>query len=966
MKKGTWSQGTRSQGTQPQGMPSQGTPPQGTQPQGSRPLEQETALGILPVMPEERRYGFWDAALILSGYCIATWSYTQGAYLATLVGFRQLLAGAFAGAIFMLLIYQLPVVLSVRYGIDIWIWLRAVFGSRGVKVMTLVIIAVNFPWYAVCGEMFASSMENLAGIAGVPVPIEAHRLLALLCVAVGSLIALKGLGPITWSTRLLVPALLAVGVIVAAVAFTQVPFSVIWDYVPKRPRYDDPLIAYVVSVEANFAFVITLVGGMAEVPRLARTERGGYLAGVVGQGISGSFFVVLGAVMAIATEYATGAMSEDPSVMMAALKVPSLAYTSLLLVAFANIGTQAVGSYLYGVMLKSTFRRVRYGCLVGVLGLYVGALCLWGGILEYFGAFLTLGACVYGPLAGLLFTDFFLVRKGRLAFRSAYGVKGHEAYRYTGGFQLVGFLCLAAGMCASLFVYDPVGGVVHRPLLFMLTPTGLSFLTAGLLYWFLSSLAPVRRYMRKDLAERPDTKPFDRFRRPPRQNAFAMPFLWLGCWVMMKRAGLVIRKRGMKGLKPPFLVLGTHHSFTDFYVTPLALFPHRANYVSELEGFEAFGEWYYRQAGCLGTRKFVDDFALIQNIRWVMKRRGILVLYPEARYANVGTSSVLPESVAKLVKVLKVPVVTLNMKGNYLRSPIWNARLRREVRLEAELSLAVSGDEAARLSVREIGERLEAYLTYDEYAWQREKKMAVTVPWRAEGLHMPLYQCRCCRTAFQMRSQGNKLFCRSCGAVWAMDEYGTLELERRGLDGKNVEGKNAEGKNVEGKTVENQNQEGQNQENVKPKGSGERIYIPDWYEWERENVIQEIREGRYSLDCPVRVEALPNAVNFIDCGKGRLVHGRDGFALTFTHYQDGKTRTIHFPSISMTSIHTEYNYRGKGQCVVLSVPDDSYFLFPLEENGFNATRIQFAVEELYALAKREKSKGVSDTSGWVK
>ena len=40
--------------------------------------------------------------------------------------------------------------------------------------------------------------------------------------------------------------------------------------------------------------------------------------------------------------------------------------------------------------------------------------------------------------------------------------------------------------------------------------------------------------------------------------------------------------------------------------------------------------------GCLGTRKFVDDFALIQNIRRVMERKGILVLYPEARYANVG------------------------------------------------------------------------------------------------------------------------------------------------------------------------------------------------------------------------------------------------------------------------------------------------------------------------------------------
>ena len=97
-----------------------------------------------------------DAVLILSGYCIATWSYTQGAYLASLVGFRQLLIGAFAGALFMLLLYQLPVILSVRYGIDIWIWLRAVFGVRGVKAMTLVIIAVNFPWYAQSSAAFCS------------------------------------------------------------------------------------------------------------------------------------------------------------------------------------------------------------------------------------------------------------------------------------------------------------------------------------------------------------------------------------------------------------------------------------------------------------------------------------------------------------------------------------------------------------------------------------------------------------------------------------------------------------------------------------------------------------------------------------------------------------------------------------------------------------------------------------------
>ena len=54
-------------------------------------VAREALFGSLPILSNERLYGFVDALLLLSGYCIATWSYTQGAYLATLVGFRQLL-----------------------------------------------------------------------------------------------------------------------------------------------------------------------------------------------------------------------------------------------------------------------------------------------------------------------------------------------------------------------------------------------------------------------------------------------------------------------------------------------------------------------------------------------------------------------------------------------------------------------------------------------------------------------------------------------------------------------------------------------------------------------------------------------------------------------------------------------------------------------------------------------------------
>jgi cytosine/uracil/thiamine/allantoin permease len=877
----------------------------------NKEVEKEVYCGTLPVLPKERKYGFLDALLVLSGYCIATWSYTQGSYLATLVGFKQLLIGAFLAAIFMLLIYQVPVIMSTRYGIDIWIWLRSVFGPMGNKIVTIVIIVINFPWYAVCCELFADSMENLLGLFGIQLFNGAHLILSLSCVIIGTIIALRGVSTITWTTRILVPLLLLVGVAVVVVGFTSVPMDVIWNYQPELAGDADKTVNYVLSIEANFAFVITLVGGMAEVPRLCKSEKSGYYAGVMGQGVAGSFFVVVGAVMAIAMQYVTGKMVDDPTLMMATLSAPILGLSSLLLVAFANIGTQAVGSYIYGVMLKSTFKKTSYKLLVLILGIYVALLCVWGKITEYFGSFLTIGACVYAPLAALLFVDFFLVRKQKIDLKSAYELPGHNAYKYSKGFNIVGIVCLVLGFGFTLLIFDPISVVIHNKILFMLTPTFASFLFTGLLYYLLCRIPGIRRYVRRDTYAGPDKKPFDRAKTPPRQNLLMLPLMWLACKIIVRPYNLKIDKHNMEGIKPPFLVYGSHNSFMDFYVTPLALKPYRANYISELEGFENFGEWIYRQVGCLGTRKFINDQHLIKNIIKVIKRGDIMVIYPEARYANVGTNSHLTPSVAKLAKLLKVPVVTINMQGNYLQQPIWNLKERKGARLHADLKCVVTQDEIEKLSVDEILSRISQELTYDEYKYQLENKIVIDDEWRAEGLHYPLYRCRKCGRDFAMTTSGSKITCKYCGDSYEMDELGQLHSS-----------------------------------------GGETIHIPDWYEWQRGFVHEEIREGRYKLDIPVRIWALPNAVNFVDCGEGRFIHDNSGFSLEFDNYRTEKHETLKFPAKSMTSLHTEYDYRGKyGPCVTLSTYDDTFFIYPTDESRdvFNPTKIQFATEYLGGL-----------------
>ena len=412
-----------------------------------------------------------------------------------------------------------------------------------------------------------------------------------------------------------------------------------------------------------------------------------------------------------------------------------------------------------------------------------------------------------------------------------------------------------------------------------------------------------------------NTIPFDTKKVPPQQNIFFTPLIWLLSFFATRSGRLKINKVNMEGLKPPYLVLGTHHAFMDFFVTPLALFPHRANYVSELEGFEAYGEWLYRQAGCLGTRKFINDLDLVKNIQRIMKRKGILVLYPEARYANVGTSSELPTSVGKLIKILKVPVVVINMQGNYLQSPIWNLSKRKGVKLNTTMTQVLTPSQIEKMSVNDINDIVAKELQYDEYKYQADNNIRITYKERAKGLHMPLYQCPVCEKEFTMASEGICISCTNCNSRWEMDELGKL--------------------------VKNSSDDSKYNFS----------HIPDWYEWERKQVEKQIDDGKYHLDCRVKVEALPNAVNFIDCGEGRLRHEKEGFYLTFYDYRKEEENTMFFSSKSLFSIHTEYDYRGKmGQCVTLSTKEDTYFIYPLED-GFNPTKIQFATEYLHKKAK---------------
>ena len=375
-----------------------------------------------------------------------------------------------------------------------------------------------------------------------------------------------------------------------------------------------------------------------------------------------------------------------------------------------------------------------------------------------------------------------------------------------------------------------------------------------------------------------------------------------------------ITKIDCKGLKPPYLILGNHASMVDFTMMIKATRPHPVSWVASIEEFNG-REHIFRRMGNIYKRKFTNDITVVRHILHVLKRnKGIVGMYPEARFTLAGINERLDKALGKLVKTAKVPVVTLMLKGNFLRSPQWNKHPYRKVPVIAEMRQIITKEDAETLPAEVLQERIEKAFSYDDYAYQYENGIKIKSKERATNLHKILYQCPHCKAEGSTYSKGTKIWCQSCGKVWEMDELGILHCE-----------------------------------------NGEDIFsrVPDWYRWERENVRKEVRSGNYRFEDTARVELLKSShEGFVPLGNVKLTHDYNGFSMRGEI--DGKPFEYDRDPATMYSCHIEYDYKGRGDAIDLALPDETYFVFPL--NAVNClTKLHFATEEVHDYVAEQRA-----------
>ena len=404
---------------------------------------------------------------------------------------------------------------------------------------------------------------------------------------------------------------------------------------------------------------------------------------------------------------------------------------------------------------------------------------------------------------------------------------------------------------------------------------------------------------------------------PIRQPLIITYLIWLLSKIMLIGKKYKVEKINMEGLKPPYILLSNHMYFIDFELCAMGTLPHRVNNVVSIDG-------YYRRPflleliGAICTRKYTMDLHLVKSIRHVTKKGDILSMYPEARYSPCGITSYMPESLGKLVKMNKVPVVVAIHHGNYLHSPFWNFRKKRKVPLHTTMTQILTAEQVKSMTPDEINAAIRTAMEYDDYKYQKENGIMITEPFRAEGMHKILYHCPNCNTESKMASEGCEIYCTECGKRWRLNEDGTLTATS---------------------------------------GETEFSHVPDWFNWEREQVRAQIESGEYKFDDEVEVYAFPRCWRFIPLGKARLTHDKDtGF--TLKGFYRGEDYLINRTPLETNSLHIEYDYCyiKPFDCVDISTENDSYYCYPKSENV--VTKLAFATEEIYQMNQKKSKETV--------
>jgi NCS1 family nucleobase:cation symporter-1 len=418
-----------------------------------------------PVGAERRTWGLWHIAALWVGMAVCIPTYTLASSLVDKGWTWQAAVGAVVlGNVVVLVPIALNSHAGTRYGIPFPVLARSSFGVLGANVPAVLRALVACGWFGIQTWIGGFAIFKLLevmwpGIATLPqivpefVGLKTGELLCFLIFwAINVAIVLRGIESIkvleSWGS----PFLLLVGISLFVWACAKAggigPML-------RNPEGQTAAAGAVFGsgLTAAVAFWGTMALSIPDFSRFAKSQRDQVVGQAIGLPGTMALFAFIGAAVTSATAVIFGARISDPVELLARIGGPLMIVTAMFGLAVATLTTNLAANVVAPANGFSNLapRRISFkaGAMVtALIGILIMPWRLYRDPSGYIFTWLIGYGALLGPIAGIMISDYFVVRRGRLEVDDLYRRGG--AYEYQGGVNWVAVLALVLGVLPNL------------------------------------------------------------------------------------------------------------------------------------------------------------------------------------------------------------------------------------------------------------------------------------------------------------------------------------------------------------------------------------------------------------------------------------------------------------------------------------------------------------------------------------
>jgi nucleobase:cation symporter-1, NCS1 family len=428
---------------------------------------------LLPIQQKDRKISSLGYSFMWVGMVVVLATFAIGGAGIISLPLPMVILATVIGCLAIGFFISLIADIGIEHGLSFPVYMRAPFGTIGTHIPSITRGITASMWFGV-NTYFGSTAMN--GILNMLFGFDNWFICFLIFAAVQLINTALGIKSIERFADLAAPIIILISVwmYISLSDTAQAAGRDVWSWVESPVTGGAAFTAFLVVIFSNMGFWATLGADVPSISRFIKAplneknwfkrNKGSLIGNMVAMPLTQTFMIIIGAVAY------TAVLNADPIVALQGSASGFVLGVLLLMIVLAQWSTNTAANVVPAATIFSNVGGPKFPFWAGVITAgIVGTVVQPWQLFDIIIQVLLFVGGILAAIVGILFADYYLLRKRRVNVPELYEDNGQ--FKYMGGINLAGFIAWIIGGAASYFVPEYgflVGFVIGAALYYVL------------------------------------------------------------------------------------------------------------------------------------------------------------------------------------------------------------------------------------------------------------------------------------------------------------------------------------------------------------------------------------------------------------------------------------------------------------------------------------------------------------------